>query len=186
MLDRVALLRAIASILEPLDFVLALWQGGSESHGATDEWSDLDLRVLVADGCQEKTFHALEAGLQQFSSIRLRYRVPEPAWHSIAQCFYQLAKTNPLLLIDFTVMQRSIPDRYDYEFKYFDRDFSSEVKIEITKLMCIRDLKDLQAKQQQADWFDRTFAKIIGGMAFCVEAGMTLVQKLTMCLSTLR
>ncbi|MBD2089690.1 hypothetical protein H6F67_07465 [Microcoleus sp. FACHB-1515] len=53
------------------------------------------------------------------------------------------------------------PDRYDYGFKYFDRDFPSEVNSKITEMMCIRDLEDLQAKQQATDWFDRTFTKII-------------------------
>lgn len=250
MLERVELLKAIVSTLEPIDFVLALWQGGSEAHGTTDKWSDLDLRILVEDGVQEAVFRSLEAGLQQFASIRSRYRVPEPTWHKHSQCFYQLVETSPFLLIDLTVMQRSTPnrylgierhsaaivcfdkvgeiqdlpfdrtghleqmrarqrkleatfaidqlfvqkeiyrdhlaaaianyhkltikplvellgmlhrpDRYDFGFKYFDRDFPIEVKTRLTDLMCIRDLKDLQVKQQQAaDWFDRTLSIVL-------------------------
>lgn len=248
-ISRADLLGAIASTLEPLDFVLALWQGGSESHGYTDEWSDLDLRVLVEDDRVLDTFDALETGLQQISAIRLRYRLPEPIWHGHSQCFYQLEQTNPFLLIDFTIMQRSTPnrylgverhgraivsfdktgeiqdppfdrvrhieqmqvrlaqlevtfplgqlfvlkevyrghlaegianyhkltikplvevlgmlhrpDRYDYEFKYFDRDFPDQVKREITRMMCIRDLEDLRGKHQQAaEWFDRTLISV--------------------------
>ena len=248
-ISRGELLSAIASTLAPLDFVLALWQGGSEAHGYTDEWSDLDLRALVADDRVDDTFAALEAGLIQRYSMRLRYRLPEPTWHGHSQCFYQLAEASPFLAIDFTVMQRQHPDRYlgverhgaalivfdklgliqdppfdrtrhlaqmqvrlsehqqtfalgqifvlkeiyrghlpsaihnyhsltleplvevlgmlhrpdryDYGFKYFDRDFPLEVKTQIEALICICSLDDLKTKQQQAaDWFDRTLPQV--------------------------
>ncbi|MEG5019330.1 MULTISPECIES: nucleotidyltransferase domain-containing protein [unclassified Microcoleus] len=44
---RQIILEKIVSTLQPLDFVLALWQGGSAAHGYTDEWSDLDIAVVV-------------------------------------------------------------------------------------------------------------------------------------------
>lgn len=40
---RETILQTIIAALQPEDFVLALWQGGSAAHGYTDEWSDLDV-----------------------------------------------------------------------------------------------------------------------------------------------
>jgi hypothetical protein len=42
---RQIILEKIVSTLQPLDFVLGFWQGGSAAHGYTDEWSDLDIAL---------------------------------------------------------------------------------------------------------------------------------------------
>ncbi|WP_293271368.1 nucleotidyltransferase domain-containing protein [Microcoleus sp. PH2017_02_FOX_O_A] len=104
---RQIILDKIVSTLQPLDFVLALWQGGSAAHGYTDEWSDLDIAVVVADNCVEQTFEIVEKTLAEISEIELKYRVPEPAWHGQSQCFWRLKETPPFLLIDFAVFRRS-------------------------------------------------------------------------------
>ena len=104
---RQIILEKIVSTLQPLDFVLALWQGGSAAHGCTDEWSDLDIAVVVADNCVEQTFEIVEKNLAEISEIELKYRVPEPAWHGQSQCFWRLKETPPFLLIDFAVFRRS-------------------------------------------------------------------------------
>lgn len=46
---RQKILETITDAIEPLDFVLDLWQGGSAAHRYTDEWSDLDIVVIVKD-----------------------------------------------------------------------------------------------------------------------------------------
>ncbi|MGL5059860.1 MAG: nucleotidyltransferase domain-containing protein [Microcoleus sp.] len=104
---RQILLEKIVATLEPLDFVLALWQGGSQAHGYTDEWSDIDVAVIVADNCVEKTFDIVETALTEIAEIELKYRVPEPTWHGHSQCFWRLKEITPFLLIDFAVMKRS-------------------------------------------------------------------------------
>ena len=91
-LSRGELLSAIASTLAPLDFVFALWQGGSEAHGYTDEWSDLDLRALVADDRVDDTFAALEAGLIQRYSMRLRIGYQNPPGMAILSASISLPK----------------------------------------------------------------------------------------------
>lgn len=101
------ILEKIVSTLQPLDFVLALWQGGSAAHGYTDQWSDLDIAVVVEDNCVEKTFEIVETALAEIAEIELKYRVPEPAWHGQSQCFWRLKETPPFLLIDFAVFRRS-------------------------------------------------------------------------------
>lgn len=104
---REKILQTIIAALQPQDFVLALWQGGSAAHGYTDEWSDLDIVVIVEDNFVQQTFDIVEEGLQTISEISFKYRVPEPTWHGHSQCFYQLAEVSPFLAIDFAVMKRS-------------------------------------------------------------------------------
>jgi hypothetical protein len=109
---RETILQTIIDALQPLDFVLALWQGGSAAHGYTDEWSDLDIQVIVEDDCVQETFDSLEKSLGKVSPIRFKWRVPEPTWHGHSQCFYHLEGTSLFLFIDFVVMQRSNPNQF--------------------------------------------------------------------------
>ncbi|MBD0264740.1 MAG: nucleotidyltransferase domain-containing protein, partial [Tolypothrix sp. Co-bin9] len=104
---REKILETLITALEPKDFVLAFWQGGSAAHGYTDEWSDLDIEVVVEDDFVQQTFDTVEEALQTISEISLKYRVPEPTWHGHSQTFYQLAEASPFLAIDFAVMKRS-------------------------------------------------------------------------------
>ena len=109
---RERILETIIATLEPKDFVLALWQGGSAAHGYTDEWSDLDIEVIVEDARVEETFLFVEEALSTLSEIRLKWRVPEPTWHGHSQCFYQLEGVTPFLMIDFVVMKLSNPNHF--------------------------------------------------------------------------
>ena len=62
---RQIILEKIVSTLQPLDFVLGLWQGGSAANGYTDEWSDLDIAVVVEDNCVQQTFDIVEKALAE-------------------------------------------------------------------------------------------------------------------------
>ncbi|MCU0544779.1 MAG: nucleotidyltransferase domain-containing protein [Oscillatoriaceae cyanobacterium Prado104] len=109
---RETIIQKIISTLQPLDFVLALWQGGSAAHGYTDEWSDIDIAVVVEDDCVQKTFDIVEKTLAEIDEIELKYRVLEPAWHGQSQCFWKLKETPPFLLIDFAVFRRSSKNEF--------------------------------------------------------------------------
>jgi hypothetical protein len=109
---RQKILATLIPILEPLDFVLACWQGGSQAWGYTDEWSDIDLQVIVEDSHIEDTFETIETALQRISKIQWKCRMPEPTWHGHSQCFYQLEGINPFLTLDIVVMKRSNPNRF--------------------------------------------------------------------------
>lgn len=106
---REKIIETIVAVLEPLDFVLALWQGGSAAHGYTDEWSDIDIEVIVENNSVEETFNIVEKSLKTISEISFKYRIPEPTWHGHSQCFYQLKEVSPFLAIDFAVIKRSSP-----------------------------------------------------------------------------
>jgi predicted nucleotidyltransferase len=69
---RQRILEVIIATLQPKDFVLALWQGGSAAHGHTDEWSDIDIQVIVEDERVQETFDILEESLKTISEIRFK------------------------------------------------------------------------------------------------------------------
>jgi hypothetical protein len=111
-LTRDDLLRAIREATEPRETVLAFWEAGSKAMGAADQWSDLDLQLLVQDGAQAETIQAVEEALLRLSPIDLRFEVPQPTFHGHWQAFYRLAEAGPYLLIDLVIMQESEPNRY--------------------------------------------------------------------------
>ncbi len=83
------ILEKLITTLEPLDFALALWQGGSAASGYTDEWSDIDIHVIVQDNCIEETFDIVETSLKTISNITFKYRIPEPTWHGHSQLGFE-------------------------------------------------------------------------------------------------
>ena len=109
---RQRILELIIATLQPKDFVIALWQGGSAAHGHTDEWSDIDIQVIVEDERVQETFDILEESLKTISEIRFKWRVPEPTWHGHSQCFYHLEEASPFLFIDFVLLKQSHPNHF--------------------------------------------------------------------------
>ena len=98
--------------LEPLASVHALWEAGAASFDRIDQWSDLDLYVVVQDEVVEDTFSSIEQALSVLSEIDARLRLPEPTWHGHSQAFYRLKDASPFLFLDIVVMKRSSRDKF--------------------------------------------------------------------------
>jgi hypothetical protein len=111
-LDREEILEALRGALEPEPRVLAMWEGGSAAWGRVDEWSDLDLQLLVEDDWVEPAFELVERALAALSRIELRWPVPMPTFHGHRQCFYRLEAAGPFLVIDLAVLKLSAPLRF--------------------------------------------------------------------------
>ncbi|HSQ18083.1 MAG TPA: hypothetical protein VLM83_10320 [Anaerolineales bacterium] len=110
-LTRQEITTALVRGLEPLEFVNAMWEGGSAAFNRLDEWSDIDLQFDVADDKVEETFQAVQAVLERLSPIDLLYRTPALPWPGIFQIFYRLSQAGPYLLIDTAVIQHSAADK---------------------------------------------------------------------------
>ncbi|MEO0377157.1 MAG: nucleotidyltransferase domain-containing protein [Cyanobacteria bacterium P01_A01_bin.17] len=109
---RSQIFQALIEVLKPLEFTLALWQAGSAAHRRVDQWSDLDVILVVRDEFVPPTFTVVEQTLATLAPISFQYRVPEPTWHGHAQCFYQLEGLSPYWIVDLAVMQLSNPRRF--------------------------------------------------------------------------
>jgi hypothetical protein len=112
MSDRTRTLEALVAALEPMPNVLAFWEAGSRATGRYDQYSDMDLQCIVADGTVEATRLAVESALASLGPLDRRWEVPQPTWHGHWQAFYHLAGTDPLLLIDFAIMERKAPNHF--------------------------------------------------------------------------
>jgi len=111
-LGRHEVIDAIVGTMEPLDHVHALWEGGAASFDRVDEWSDMDLYIVVDDDRVDDTFEAVEGALGSISRIKLKYWIGETPWKGVYQAFYRLEGTSEHLVIDLAVMTLSSPDKF--------------------------------------------------------------------------
>jgi len=119
-LERQRIIEALADGLPRESYILAASLGGSFATGRTDEFSDVDLGMIVEDDRVEDAFTHLEAVLTELSPIELRHRLPEPTWHGHSQVFLQLADADPHHFIDVCVMKRTAPDRFGERERHGD------------------------------------------------------------------
>jgi len=102
----------IAEFLQPSPAVLAVWEGGSAATGFLDEYSDLDLSIVIQDGATESVIEAFENFLAAEFNIVRKHRLAEPTWHGFSQCFYQIDKVSEWLYLDVCFIQKSIRDKF--------------------------------------------------------------------------
>lgn len=128
MISREHLIDALSRSLPQSLEVKAAWLAGSQATGRLDEWSDIDLMLLVEDDAVDVAIKLVEATLTTLSTIALRYRVPEPAWHDHSQVFYQLTDAPQWLMVDVLLMKRTTsnwflePERHGTPTVLFDRE----------------------------------------------------------------
>lgn len=98
--------------LKPLDYVHAMWEAGAAAFDRIDEWSDLDLYIVVQDDAVEDAIREIEKAVLHVSEYDLKYRLPEPTWHGHSQVFYRLKKASPFLLLDIAIMKKSSNNKF--------------------------------------------------------------------------
>jgi predicted nucleotidyltransferase len=103
---------AIRGALESLDYVLGAWEQGAASFGRVDEYSDIDLCLIVEDCRVEDVLKAVEGALDARFGVERTFRLPEPTWHGHSQCFYWLRGAGPYLFVDMAVEKASSKNRF--------------------------------------------------------------------------
>ena len=111
-LTRDSIIRALTAELQPLPSVHAFWEAGAAAFNRIDEWSDIDLYIVVDDDKIPETFAAVEKTLTALSPIQRKHAEAWPSTSGIEQAFYRLAKTDEYLLVDLAIMKRSAPDKF--------------------------------------------------------------------------
>jgi len=109
---RQSIIALFIKTLKPLDFVHAMWEAGAAAFNRIDEWSDIDLYIVVDDECVEKVVSEIEKTVRSISEYDLTFRLPEPTWHGHSQVFYRLKKASPFLLLDTAIMKKSSKDKF--------------------------------------------------------------------------
>lgn len=108
-IQREPLLARLRAVLEPLDYVQAMWEGGAAAFDRVDTWSDIDLQIAVDD---ERVADAVKMLEQALPPIDLRYEIPQPTWHGFWQTFYRFQDASPFLLLDMVVMKTSAQEKF--------------------------------------------------------------------------
>lgn len=111
-ISRDVILGTLSTTLRPLGFVHALWEGGAVGYGRLDEWSDLDIYVLVDDDKVKEAFVALEGALSSLSPIAMKYDIGPTSYPGLHQAFYRLEGTSEFLVLDVAVVTMSAPDKF--------------------------------------------------------------------------
>jgi hypothetical protein len=111
-LARHTITQALADALRPLDYVHAFYEAGAIAFNRIDEWSDIDLYLVVDDDKVNQAFLDVEKTLKSLSPIRQKYDVPQTGWPGVFQAFYRLEKTSEYLMIDLAIIQISCPDKF--------------------------------------------------------------------------
>jgi hypothetical protein len=106
------MIRTLVDGLKPLDYIHAFYESGAIAFNRLDEWSDLDLYVVVDDGKAEDAFAAVEAALKSLSPIRQKFGIPQLPWPGVSQAFYKLERASEYLLIDLAVITLSGPEKF--------------------------------------------------------------------------
>ena len=110
-ITRAQIIAALHAALEARPEVLAASLGGSDATGRTDEFSDVDLVVVVQEGAVESTFSILHSALEHLSPITHRWRLADPTWHGNAQEFLTLRDADPAHFVNM-ILEPSGGERF--------------------------------------------------------------------------
>jgi len=111
-LTRNLIIQTLVDVLKPLDYVHAFWEGGAAAFNRIDEWSDIDLYLVVDATKVDEAFLAVEKALKSLSPIKQKYEVLHPSQSGLFQAFYKLRDANEYLVIDLAVLTLSSPDKF--------------------------------------------------------------------------
>lgn len=111
-LTRQQIIQSLQQALEAKPYVYAMWEAGSAAFGRIDDWSDIDLHVDVADEHVSEVFQTVESVLAELSPIELKYEVPQPTWHGLAQTLYRLQEAGEFAMVDLAVVKHSNPHKF--------------------------------------------------------------------------
>jgi hypothetical protein len=111
-LTRNLIIQALVKALRPLDYVHAFYEGGAAAFNRIDEWSDIDLYIVVNDEKVNETFLAIEKTLRSLSPIKQKIDLPQTAWPGVSQAFYRLNDANEYLILDLCVLKLSSSEKF--------------------------------------------------------------------------
>jgi hypothetical protein len=109
---RELVIQTLVNALEPLNYVHAFYEGGAAAFNRIDEWSDLDLYLVVDDEKANETFVEVEKTLKSLSPIKQKIDLPQTAWQGVSQAFYRLKDADDFLIIDLCVLKLTSPEKF--------------------------------------------------------------------------
>ena len=111
-LSREVIAKTLINALKPLNYVHAFYEGGAAAFNRVDEWSDIDLYLVVDDEKVDAAFLAAEKTLESLSPIQQKLKTPQLPWPGVFQTFYKLEHASEFLLIDLAVLRLSASEKF--------------------------------------------------------------------------
>jgi hypothetical protein len=111
-LTREVIIKTLVYYLEPLSYVYSFWEGGAAAFNRIDDWSDIDLYLVVDDSKVDESFSAVEESLTSLSPIKQKYVVRHPPQTGLFQAFYRLRDADDYLILDLAVLTLRSPDKF--------------------------------------------------------------------------
>lgn len=110
-LAREVIVQTLADAVKSLEYVYAFWEGGAVAFDRVDDWSDIDLYLVVDNEKVNDTFLAVERALTSLSPLEQKHGVFEPS-PGLFQAFYRLRDASEYLMIDVAIFKLSSPDKF--------------------------------------------------------------------------
>lgn len=112
LLTRDIVIQTLVKALKPLNYAHAFYEGGAAAFNRIDEWSDIDLYLVVDDQKVKDAFLVVDKALKSLSPIKQKLEIPQMPWPGVSQAFYKLKNTSDYLLIDFVVLKLSSQEKF--------------------------------------------------------------------------
>jgi hypothetical protein len=163
-LTREDIIDALNKALVQIDHVQAFWEGGATAWGRVDEWSDIDVYLLIDDGKQNETFEAVEKALTGLSPINQKYVVHRNDLPGVSQAFYKLERAGEYLLLDLAIMTSSSPKLLEPEIHgksvfYFNKKKIDQTPSVDKKAFEKKSAEDMEAAQNRFRMFSSLVEK---------------------------
>jgi hypothetical protein len=111
-LSRNTIVQTLAKALAPLEYTHAFYDGGAAAFNRIDEYSDIDLYLVVDEKKVAEAFFVVEKALGSLSSIKQKFEILQSPWPGLSQAFYKLEEASEYLLIDFVVLTPKSPEKF--------------------------------------------------------------------------
>ena len=111
-LTRETIIKTLMNSLEPIEYVHAFWEGGAAAFDRIDQFSDIDLYLVVDDNRIKDAFNEVEKSLKSMSPIKNKYEMQLAVWPGVFQAFYKMENASKYLLIDLVVIKMSSQEKF--------------------------------------------------------------------------
>lgn len=132
--------------------IRCVWVGGSAATGGYDDWSDLDVEVLVTPGTAVDAYGRLVTGARAAFDVRDVWELPAATWPDGRQCFLHLQDRPGLLLEPTRLVDLHVSDLADHHRHLDVRRHGTPVVLhDPDQLVVLRDEDTAAAMAQAVD-----------------------------------
>lgn len=104
-------LQILTEVLKAQANVLAAWEGGSAATGRLDQYSDIDLNMLLSDDNDETVWQIIDQTIPRIFELDRKWIVDSPI-KGFSQRFYIPKEPPNFFFLDIGIFKKSAPDLF--------------------------------------------------------------------------